>query len=173
MDPRDIARLITEDPDVLAEAACPSCGNKRAYIGFSNVECPNSECKFYSEKQAKESAEYGPWQLKISVPAMLKSIEVYYFEVIGWDLVKRHELKKRGTLLTWSEFGTITGENYFGFEVGFDNKEAADKVHNDLKSKYGSDATVVVDRLNVDYEDVYNDSNVDKQFQYKYHMNVI
>jgi hypothetical protein len=51
MDPKRIAKLITEDPDILCEdEPCPACG-QQAYVGFSNIECPNQDCKYYSEKQ--------------------------------------------------------------------------------------------------------------------------
>jgi len=53
MTPKDIARLITEDPDILNEGACPECGAE-AYHGFTNVECPTPGCKNYSAKQAAE-----------------------------------------------------------------------------------------------------------------------
>ena len=39
---------------VLSEATCSACGNKQAYIGLNDVECPNPQCKNFSEKQAEE-----------------------------------------------------------------------------------------------------------------------
>lgn len=47
MKPLDIARLITEDPDVIK---CPACGESGAYVGFSTVECPNRRCRHFSPK---------------------------------------------------------------------------------------------------------------------------
>jgi hypothetical protein len=31
----------------LREAKCPECGNPRAYVGMSAVECPNPNCRHY------------------------------------------------------------------------------------------------------------------------------
>lgn len=51
MDPKKIAKLITEDPDILLEhSPCPECGGP-AYIGLRTVECPTHGCRFYSQKQ--------------------------------------------------------------------------------------------------------------------------
>lgn len=33
---------------------CNLCGNDQSYLGFNKVECPNFECKNYSEKQFEE-----------------------------------------------------------------------------------------------------------------------
>jgi hypothetical protein len=54
MNPKEIARLITEDPDVLSGEKCPECGAD-AYVGLWDIECPTQGCKNYSEKQAVES----------------------------------------------------------------------------------------------------------------------
>jgi len=32
-------------------AKCPRCEFDNAYVGFTNVECCNVECKYFSEKQ--------------------------------------------------------------------------------------------------------------------------
>ena len=53
MNPEDIARLITEDPDIV-DIKCPTCGAHGAYIGFNTIECPNPNCRHYSKKQAFE-----------------------------------------------------------------------------------------------------------------------
>jgi|GEM_PF-3766842 len=52
MNPKDIARMITEDPDLFAEAKCPGCGleDPDVYHGFNAVECPNPQCQFYNTK---------------------------------------------------------------------------------------------------------------------------
>ncbi len=37
---------------VLSEAVCPGCNHPGAYIGgMNNVECPNQQCRFFSQKQ--------------------------------------------------------------------------------------------------------------------------
>jgi hypothetical protein len=33
------------------EAVCPKCGNKNAYIGMNDVECPERKCSSFSQKQ--------------------------------------------------------------------------------------------------------------------------
>ncbi len=50
MNPEDIARMITEDPDMIAEAKCPGCGldHPDVYLGFNKVECPNPTCRLFS-----------------------------------------------------------------------------------------------------------------------------
>lgn len=30
---------------------CPRCGNEKAYQGFSEWECPNERCSYYTKKQ--------------------------------------------------------------------------------------------------------------------------
>lgn len=47
---RKIAKLITEDPDILAEGKCPRCGGN-AYQGLNQVECATPSCVNYSPKQ--------------------------------------------------------------------------------------------------------------------------
>jgi hypothetical protein len=29
---------------------CPDCGDAKAYVGFSKIECPNATCVHFSEK---------------------------------------------------------------------------------------------------------------------------
>jgi hypothetical protein len=35
----------------LTEAKCPRCGDNNAYVGLSNVECPNKKCVNFSQQQ--------------------------------------------------------------------------------------------------------------------------
>lgn len=42
-----------------ADSTCPSCGNPKAYIGLNEVECPDQDCDFFSEKQAEYVREEG------------------------------------------------------------------------------------------------------------------
>jgi uncharacterized protein (DUF983 family) len=42
---------------------CPSCGNKRAYVGFTTVECPSPKCQHYNasvsaDPEPDDSGEY-------------------------------------------------------------------------------------------------------------------
>ena len=58
----EMARHITEDPDVLCEdQPCPICG-KQAYVGFTNIECPTRGCPNYSKKQEEIVYGKGPSQ---------------------------------------------------------------------------------------------------------------
>ena len=51
LNPKQIAKLITEDPDILLEhSPCPECG-KPAYVGLREVECPTPGCRFHYKKQ--------------------------------------------------------------------------------------------------------------------------
>lgn len=36
---------------------CPSCKSDEAYVGALFVECPNKDCKFFSERQLNERLE--------------------------------------------------------------------------------------------------------------------
>lgn len=36
---------------------CPFCNTKNAYVGFTEVECPNLMCKYFSEKQLVAATE--------------------------------------------------------------------------------------------------------------------
>lgn len=47
---RGLRNIIKET--LLFEEACPGCGRPGAYVGFSDVECSNTKCRFYSAKQA-------------------------------------------------------------------------------------------------------------------------
>ncbi len=38
---------------ILFESKCTFCGDARAYIGATSVECPNPNCRFYNAKQAQ------------------------------------------------------------------------------------------------------------------------
>ena len=80
--PEEIARLITEDPDVMS-IRCPTCGAHGAYIGFNTVECPNPNCRHYSKKQAfehqrevmRQESEY-----RLTPPNIVKALEDNGFE---------------------------------------------------------------------------------------------
>ena len=62
MGPIDIARMLTEDPDIiLIEAICPACRSPHAYHSpFQRHEkawdCTNPNCVHYKEGQAKSSS---------------------------------------------------------------------------------------------------------------------
>jgi len=46
---------------LLREVVCPACNHPGAYIGgMNNVECPNPDCRFFSEKQAAFSKQNSP-----------------------------------------------------------------------------------------------------------------
>ena len=47
-----LKRLIS-----LNEAACPTCGTEGAYVGFSDVECPNPSCVHYLKPAATNDSE--------------------------------------------------------------------------------------------------------------------
>lgn len=40
-------------------ARCTNCNHEGAYIGYSNVECPNIKCKFFTELQLREWSSTG------------------------------------------------------------------------------------------------------------------
>ena len=37
-----ISTIVTE---------CPACGDRQAYVGIYNVECPSAGCRFFSQRQ--------------------------------------------------------------------------------------------------------------------------
>ena len=84
MNPEDIARLITEDPDIV-DIKCPTCGAHGAYIGFNTIECPNPNCRHYSKKQAfehqrevmRQESEY-----RLTPPNIVKALEDQ--ELVTW-----------------------------------------------------------------------------------------
>jgi len=56
MNPEDIARLITEDPDVQNEFGfddCPACGGKFATIINDKISCPRVSCEYYDEEYSQ------------------------------------------------------------------------------------------------------------------------
>jgi hypothetical protein len=94
MKPEEIARIITEDPDVLTEdEPCPECGGQ-AYIGFSTIECPTPGCRHYSQKQEeivkKQEEIANPPELNLSLHAMdwpkfRETIENTQYELDDFD----------------------------------------------------------------------------------------
>jgi hypothetical protein len=58
--PDIIAKLITEDPDLLLEYKCPKCGDPDAYAGLHNLECPNYACDKFSQRRADEVGRKPP-----------------------------------------------------------------------------------------------------------------
>ena len=60
MTPKQIAKWLTEDPDILAEEACPSCGDPGAYVGFSSVECPNENCRLFVPPKPSRVERFKP-----------------------------------------------------------------------------------------------------------------
>ena len=46
-------RLVIKETikELLREAVCPFCGDPDAYVGLSDVECPNKRCRKFSQKQ--------------------------------------------------------------------------------------------------------------------------
>jgi len=39
---------------LILEEKCPYCGDPQAYVGMSDVECPNKNCKGFSQRQADD-----------------------------------------------------------------------------------------------------------------------
>ena len=63
-----LKRLIRETVERLVEAKCPACGDPNAYVGATDVECPNPECRkprgFFTQRQYDDVHVAG----KIPVP---------------------------------------------------------------------------------------------------------
>jgi hypothetical protein len=55
-----LKNLIRES--FLMEAECPSCGDSRAYVGFTSVECPNGDCEHYDgSEQSLAKLSWEQW----------------------------------------------------------------------------------------------------------------
>ena len=59
----NIKQLRESIAKLLRESVCPGCNHPGAYIGgMNNVECPNPDCRFFSEKQyANYEIERDAW----------------------------------------------------------------------------------------------------------------
>jgi len=44
---------------LLFESSCPSCGDPNAYQGLNSCECPNSKCKFFTQRQLDDEVKAG------------------------------------------------------------------------------------------------------------------
>ena len=58
-----MARMITEDPDVMAEDTCPECGSDTGQMGFTNFWCDNLNCRNFNPRvfpQAEPQAQAEP-----------------------------------------------------------------------------------------------------------------
>ncbi len=45
---------------LILEEKCPYCNDPHAYVGMSEVECPNPRCKAFSQRQADDVAPAAP-----------------------------------------------------------------------------------------------------------------
>ncbi len=103
---KQLKKLIKET--ILLESTCPACGNKDAYIGFRDIECPNNACKFYVPGAAKATGPVLTGKLKQLVDyAGLYGLDTESDDASGEAV---EELKNKYGFVSMSDFGVGTAD---------------------------------------------------------------
>ena len=97
MDPKDIARLITEDERFVQ---CPTCANEYATVAGEDIACPREGCPRY-DKEYAETLE--------AIEGATVKITDFYYDIIELDWGDVKKLIDRGK----------TGENYRAIAIPY------------------------------------------------------
>jgi len=116
---------------LILEEKCPYCGDPQAYVGMNDVECPNKNCKGFSQRQADEVTP--------SAPASIESIEVTNVERADgmWKVTRADGSTAAYTMI---DGGSLKNNNPNGGDPDDELEEAMWETWNDID--YQSEAQV-------------------------------
>jgi hypothetical protein len=127
MRPEDIAKLITEDPDILAEDACPVCGGE-GEAGFTSFACSNSQCQNFSPRIAPSPTAVGKkWSLRVYINDNLSGLHVL---PDAYSVIKQYG----GMVVGWKEYDVKMGAGHWAHDVvdivaTFDSQKDAEEAN--------------------------------------------
>lgn len=133
MNPKDIARMITEDPDVIVEGICSVCGSE-ADVLFNSVSCSNPQCRNYDSRKMKAMSKPDlvlPYTLydddDYEVGVNVDHDEgISYADEILWAVEK-----KTGRIMDGDEFTKLNEKE------GIDAQDTLDEMVNDYYEEMG------------------------------------